>query len=203
MKSLSIFSVVVVHSLSVSKAWSLSNMNQLPPSASNKNNQARRSFVSSLLVTGSIMVQQSQVANAADDDNESFASIAARASKISQAKQEAQQNEEPDSTTTSSSTNTQTAYDFTLPIAGNQVPIREIVRNENNNVKAILFVNIKQDDVVARKNIPELIALASKYVVLCYIMYSYTICLLIVPFLKIWSQWGICRCLLSHRSRLL
>ncbi len=189
--------------LSVSKAWSLSNMNQLPPSASNKNNQARRSFVSSLLVTGSIMVQQSQVANAADDDNESFASIAARASKISQAKQQAQQNEEPDSTTTSSSTNTQTAYDFTLPIAGNQVPIREIVRNENNNVKAILFVNIKQDDVVARKNIPELIALASKYVLLYYSMYSYTICLLIVPFLKIWSQWGICRCLLSHRSRLL
>ena len=31
-------------------------------------------------------------------------------------------------------------------------------------VKAILVVNMKQDDPIARKNIPELISLASKYV---------------------------------------
>ena len=145
--------------------------------SNNKNHQARRSFVSSLaLVTGSVLIQQqSLVANAADEqDNESFASIAARASKISQAKQQAQQEETPDSTTTSSFTNTQTAYDFTLPMAGIQVPIKEIVRNNNNNVKAILFVNIKQDDIVARKNIPELIALASKYVHYnIYYIYTY------------------------------
>ena len=38
-------------------------------------------------------------------------------------------------------------------------------------VKAILVVNMKQDDLIARKNIPELISLAAKYVGYCYPLY--------------------------------
>lgn len=103
----------------------------------------------------------STVANASDDD-ESFASIAARASKISQDMVNAEEEKTP--STSSSSGDGRTAYDFTLPMAGVQTPIREIVRNQDNKVKAILFVNIKQDDPVARKDIPEFISLAAKYV---------------------------------------
>lgn len=80
-----------------------------------------------------------------------------------------------------------TIYDFTLPVNGKAREVAELVgqtfsggddgngwsdaQEENVNaaegrlgctVKAILVVNIKQDDPIARKNIPELIALASK-----------------------------------------
>mmetsp|Transcript_36310 Transcript_36310/g.108928 ORF Transcript_36310/g.108928 Transcript_36310/m.108928 type:complete len:376 (-) Transcript_36310:92-1219(-) len=69
---------------------------------------------------------------------------------------------------------TRTIYDFTLPVKGVEVPFGELVGQEygpdredgsrgDPKVKAVLVVNIKQDDVVARKNIPELIALAQKY----------------------------------------
>lgn len=152
---------------SSSQAWSPSSNTPQPPSSlSSTTTGGRRSFVSSLLVSGSVMIQ-SLVANAADEE-ESFASIAARASKISKAlvnqPDDDTSSSSPQEKTTSTSASDKNAYDFTLPIAGQQIPIRDIVRNQDEKVKAILFVNIKQDDVVARKNIPELIALAAKYV---------------------------------------
>ena len=79
-----------------------------------------------------------------------------------------------------------TIYDFTLPINGKAREVSEILgqtfdNGENSDgwsdgsdggmdysttlgsrVKAILVVNIKQDDPLARKNIPELIALVTK-----------------------------------------
>ena len=77
----------------------------------------------------------------------------------------------------------QSLYDFMLPIAGVETPLAQIVSQEFTNkqattltdaqgrsvtyrdakVKAIIVVNIKQDDPVARKTIPELISLAAKY----------------------------------------
>jgi hypothetical protein len=119
----------------------------------------RRSFVSSLLIGGGAVIQST---NANADDDESFASIAERASKMSQAIQQ-EEAAQPSFGTTPKSANG-TAYDFSLPMAGIQTPFKDIVRNQDNTVKAILVVNIKQDDPVARKNIPELIALAAKYV---------------------------------------
>lgn len=81
-----------------------------------------------------------------------------------------------------------TIYDFTLPVNGRARKVVELVGqtfgdgnggdgwtdggedNVNTSegvlgtaVMAILVVNIKQDDPIARKNIPELIALASKF----------------------------------------
>jgi len=71
------------------------------------------------------------------------------------------------------------AYDFTLPVAGKDVPFRELIKQEYSSgstsdggevvgkgvamVKAILVVNMKQDDPIARKNIPEFISLAAKF----------------------------------------
>jgi hypothetical protein len=112
-------------------------------------------------VIGGGAVIQSTNANA--DDDESFASIAERASKMSQAIRQ-EEAEQPSFGTTPKSADSRTAYDFSLPMAGTQTPFKDIVRNHDNTMKAILVVNIKQDDPVARKNIPELIALAAKYV---------------------------------------
>jgi len=149
--------VLLMALLGASQAWSPSNNSNPPPSSSEA---TRRSFVSSLLVGGSAILQ-STVAHA--DDDESFASIAARASKISKAMVE-EEGKASSPSAAAANTDGKTAYDFTLPIAGQQVPIKDIVRDEENRMKAILFVNIKQDDPVARKNIPEFISLAAKYV---------------------------------------
>jgi len=81
-----------------------------------------------------------------------------------------------------------TIYDFTLPVNGKSREVAELVGQTfgdgdggdgwtdggeedvnasegvlGTRVKAILVVNIKQDDPIARKNIPELIALSSKF----------------------------------------
>jgi len=53
-----------------------------------------------------------------------------------------------------------TLYDFSIPIAGNDTPLKSIV---GPDAKAVLVINIKQDDPYARKNIPSLISLATKY----------------------------------------
>ena len=116
----------------------------------------RRSFLhtAAAAVTSASWLSINQVAKADEDDD--FASIAARASKISQA----MESEQPQSENTFKSTDTRTIYDFSLPIAGDSVDIGALV--QKGTVKAILVVNIKQDDPIARKNIPELIALAAK-----------------------------------------
>lgn len=85
-----------------------------------------------------------------------------------------------------------TIYDFSVPVSNKDVPMMEFINQEfpapvpaptpsetvsgedvaepappavasRARVKAILVVNIKQDDPIARKNIPELITLASKF----------------------------------------
>lgn len=97
--------------------------------------------------------------DAAAGESESFASIAARASQISKELETTPQ------TSTIRKTD-KTIYDFELPIEGKNIPMKDIIRQENDGdnakVKAILFVNIKQDDPVARKDIPELISLLTK-----------------------------------------
>lgn len=69
----------------------------------------------------------------------------------------------------STSTDIRTAYDFSLPVAGEEFNVATLIGQEfldegaDAKVKAILVVNIKQDDPIARKNIPELIALTQRY----------------------------------------
>ena len=92
----------------------------------------------------------------------SFAAIAARASQIS--KEIDKENAQVAANVRKSE---KTAYDFELPVEGNPVKFADIIKQEfyddGVKVKAILVVNIKQDDPVARKTIPELISLATKY----------------------------------------
>jgi len=108
-----------------------------------------------------------------EDGVDNFESIAARAAKISSSV-EVETEEKEDSPVPT--TDFRTIYDFNLPVSGRTVPISELVGQDilptsggngmtnEPKVKAILFVNIKQDDPVARRNIPEFITLASKYV---------------------------------------
>jgi len=123
----------------------------------------------------------------ADDDStdstsESIASRAARLSKVvadeqTQALEEAEI-ASPTTVPSSSSAeggggapaDTRSMYDFALPMQGFDTPMTDLLgRSDKGGDGAkkqptvVLFVNIKQDDVVARKNIPELIALASKF----------------------------------------
>ena len=97
-------------------------------------------------------------------EDSSFAEIAARANKISQDIEQSTPVSEVRKTD-------KTMYDFSLPIEGKAVPMKDILRQsfdgENAKVKAVLVVNIKQDDPVARKDIPELISLVTKYVIYC------------------------------------
>lgn len=112
------------------------------------------------------------------DDDESFASIAARAKSMSKEMDAAK----PMTTSSMILKTDKTLYDFTLPIAGEQLPLASVIKQEfkekttalkdesgnamvykDPKIKAIVVVNIKQDDPVARKTIPELISLAAKY----------------------------------------
>lgn len=136
----------------------------------------RKAFIASM-VTSTIGLSSLSV-NAEDEDG--FESIAARAAKISKIV-DAQEEEEKSSTTTRPQViDTRTVYDFSIPVAGDDIPFKDLVRQEfttveipgenegevikqtETKVKAILVVNIKQDDPIARQNIPELISLASK-----------------------------------------
>ena len=140
----------------------------------------RQAFLASM-VTSITGISSLNVAYA---DDEGFESIAARAAKISQlveaeeAKNEELQEEK--AAAASQATDSRTVYDFSVPISGNDVPFKDVIRQEfttveypgenegeiitktDTKVKAILVVNIKQDDPIARRNIPELISLASK-----------------------------------------
>jgi glutathione peroxidase-family protein len=145
--------------------------------------ETRRDVVTSLLSAGGILFYSSSddsLALAADD-NESFSSIAERANKMSKAVDATNPQQSRRATDSMIRSTNQTMYDFTLPIAGVPTTTADIIRQEFNSkqvsipsknetiiykdakVKAIIVVNIKQDDPVARKAIPELIALAAKY----------------------------------------
>jgi glutathione peroxidase-family protein len=144
---------------------------------------SRRNVLSDMISAGGMLLYTSSadvVMAAADDVNESFASIAERANKMSREMDTINPQTRRLSDSLLRPTN-QTIYDFTLPISSVATPFAEIVRQEFNTkkvtlasknetlsfqdakVKAIIVVNIKQDDPVARKTIPELIALAAKY----------------------------------------
>ncbi|KAL7473764.1 hypothetical protein ACHAXS_014235 [Conticribra weissflogii] len=122
----------------------------------------------------------------ADEDESSvpsvsFKDIAARAAKVSQEVDDAEKiqkaKEEEDEERRRElaqklKDDKRTIYDFTLPVGGVQKNVADLVGQTfepateggevGSKVKAILVVNIKQDDPIARKNIPELIALATK-----------------------------------------
>ena len=121
-----------------------------------------------------------------------FESIAARAAKVSQevnaaeiAKQAADE-ERKQALAKKLKDDPRTIYDFTLPMKGKETKVTDIIGQTfadegvkdtgdgwtdagdvggtvGEKVKAILVVNIKQDDPIARKNIPELIALANRF----------------------------------------
>jgi len=104
-------------------------------------------------------------------DLTTFESIAERASQLSpkaittvstdQIKQSSE------STTETMALNKKSIYDFEVPVSGKLVPVRDLVTREINGEKkqpkAILVVNIKQDDPIARKNMPQLISLGSRF----------------------------------------
>ena len=127
---------------------------------------SRRSLLNSATVlVGGVVVEasQPQPANAADDGEQlDFGTIASRAAKISQALEEEQENNAAPAP--KAIYDGRTAYDFTVPVAGEIVSFGDLVKQNEakTKVKAILGVNIKQEDHIARKNIPELISLASK-----------------------------------------
>ena len=127
-----------------------------------QNTPTRRNFLSAATAATAGLLGSPVFAE--DTDDESFASIAARAQKL---------NTEVGETTALNTANdgdSRTAYDFDLPINGDTKKFSDIIQQtfdaESNNpskVKAILVVNMKEDDPVARKDIPEFISLAAKY----------------------------------------
>ena len=129
----------------------------------------RRTFGSAVLggfVAATAAVGSSSPAFADDGRSaeEGFESIAARASKLA-----GEVGEKTVTRSTNMRGDTRTAFDFTLPMEGELKSMKDIVHQETNEdgfakVKAILYVNLKQDDPIARKDIPEFISLASKYV---------------------------------------
>jgi glutathione peroxidase-family protein len=149
--------------------------------------RARRNILSTIwnIGTGGLMVLSAADftcvdAAAAVEENESFASLAERANKMSREMDAVNPLSLRLADSTIRPTN-QTVYDFTLPVSGVTTPFKDIIRQEFNTkrvtiatnnetmtyqdakVKAIIVVNMKQDDPVARKTIPELMALAAKY----------------------------------------
>lgn len=131
---------------------------------------SRRSVVSNLGVVGASGLLSTIFPGRARADEDTFAEIAARANKISKEIDSAVPTSEIRKTD-------KTMYDFSLPIEGTETSVMDIIRQQfdgdnDAKVKAVLVVNMKQDDPVARKDIPELISLVTKYgkgefVVLC------------------------------------
>jgi hypothetical protein len=120
----------------------------------------RRSFVTALVAAGAIVITPS-FASAEEVEEEGFAAIAARASRLSSDVGELTPMVRP------KSDDPRTAYDFQLPVAGEQVSMMDLVHQEVgedgiSKVKCLLVCNMKEDDPIARKDIPEFISLAAK-----------------------------------------
>lgn len=148
-----------------------------------------RTTISSLFLFSNVVVlglpksqAQAQEVQLQPQEEEGFESLAARAAQMAKVVPD---NQTPSNTNANKATlgskpvmDARTMYDFSLPIAGTDVPLMDLIQQEfyenemvvgeggerkrDARVKAILVVNIKQDDPVARKNIPELISLAAK-----------------------------------------
>lgn len=132
--------------------------------ADDSNNESeytdRRSFVSALVAAGAIVITPS-FASAEEVEEEGFAALAARASRLSSDVGELTPMAQP------KSDDPRTAYDFELPVAGEQVSMKDLVRQEVgedgiSKVKCIVVCNMKEDDPIARKDIPEFISLATR-----------------------------------------
>lgn len=166
-----------------SQVKSLSALNSKSENVPNdKHGPTRRAFIA----TASSVVISGSLPSFADEDESSapsvsFQDIAARAARVSQEVDEAEKvqkaKEEEDEERRRElaqklKDDKRTIYDFTLPVGGVQKKVADLVGQTfestidggevGSKVKAILVVNIKQDDPIARKNIPELIALATK-----------------------------------------
>jgi hypothetical protein len=127
----------------------------------------RSAIASSAALLGAVVPVAVAAANA-DEADTVVESIAERAAKIAKG---VEQEEETSGATTNmarpagyKNADTRTAYDFSVPVAGELVDFKTLVQqnDELSKVKAILVVNIKQDDPIARKNIPEFITMAAK-----------------------------------------
>eukprot|EP00593_Proboscia_inermis_P003818 CAMPEP_0171322410 /NCGR_PEP_ID=MMETSP0816-20121228/114939_1 /TAXON_ID=420281 /ORGANISM="Proboscia inermis, Strain CCAP1064/1" /LENGTH=273 /DNA_ID=CAMNT_0011820873 /DNA_START=108 /DNA_END=929 /DNA_ORIENTATION=- len=112
---------------------------------------------------------------AADD---SFSTIAERAAQLTRAADDSEQAtsnqiqmKQEQNEKALAASDGKTAYDFSVPVQGSPVSFGDLINQSTvikdeeseQKVKVILVVNMKQDDPIARKNIPELITLASKY----------------------------------------
>lgn len=139
-------------------------------------------FTTATSITGTSSAVYAAETEDTNNEEESFASIAARASKLSSDTNDQRAYASITSTGSNSNTSsgsgsggnsggdTRTAYDFELPVSGISIPFKELIHQEINNetgmyskVKVILVSNMKEDDPVARKDIPEFISLATKY----------------------------------------
>merc|ERR1719232_134724 len=118
--------------------------------------EGRRKFLSSFIISNIFTLSGLEKAWAEENIAER-ASRLAREVENSEAIAEATKTEVPVSAPVNP--NMKTIYDFSLPVAGKETPISDLVGSSS---KAILVVNIKQDDPLSRKNIPGLIYLASK-----------------------------------------
>lgn len=145
---------------------------------------------SSIIFSASVLPALAEEGDA--QPSTAFESIAARAAKVSQEVSEAEiakqtaDEERKQALAKKIKDDPRTIYDFTLPMKGKETKISEIIGQTfadegakdtgdgwtdtgegggtvGTTVKAILVVNIKQDDPIARKNIPELIALANRF----------------------------------------
>ena len=153
---------------------------------------SRRSFLSqsaSAAWSAGLLSMIPTANNAALADDSAVESIASRAARLSKTVADEQKKalEEAEiaspttvgspsgsgaTTASSGNADTRIMYDFDLPMKGFDTPMTDLLARADKGggedggkkqPKVVLFVNIKQDDVVARKNIPELIALASKF----------------------------------------
>jgi len=132
------------------------NNNNVKSSPYNNHDTLRRSFFKFGLLFN-VLTMSSQISAAADEST--FASLAEKAAMLSSQVENTEKDE------IKQQDPTKTIYDFTLPIAGKQVPLEELVSRGSagtHRPKAVLVVNIKQDDPIARRNIPELIALGAQ-----------------------------------------
>ena len=157
---------------------SISNMNI--DTASDRRNFLSRSGAAAAALSAAWVTGAGTALADDDSTSESIASRAARLSKVvaEEQKQALEEAEIVSPTTVPSSSadgggggapaDSRSMYDFALPMKGFDTPMTDLLGRSDKGgdakqPKVVLFVNIKQDDVVARKNIPELIALASKF----------------------------------------
>ena len=153
------------------------------------------------LCIGGGLLSTSFPAVADDDEEETFASIAKRAASLSS---DIAERSPAVVVVVSKTGDDRIAYDFSVPMYGEDVPLKKIVHQEYDGegsakLKAILVVNMKEDDPVARKDIPEFIALAAKYVVarsskvayVSHLVNSFC-CLVFLCSLQVWSLGRVC-----------